>query len=82
MNVTGVDPDDERVDDAVLMLVAGFGGSISAEHGIGVAKTRWLGLNRSEAEIAAFRAIKAALDPDGLLNPRVLLPAGPVSGGP
>jgi len=74
VNVTGVDPDDERVDEAVLTLVAGFGGSISAEHGIGVAKRRWLGLNRSPAEIAAFSAIKRALDPDGVLNPHVLLP--------
>ncbi len=74
VNVTGVDPDDERVDDAVLRLVAGLGGSISAEHGIGTAKRRWLHLNRSQAEIDAFRALKRALDPDGILNPNVLLP--------
>ena len=74
VNVTGLDPDDERVDDAVLVLAAGYGGSISAEHGIGTAKRRWLHLNRSAAEIDAFRAIKAALDPDGILNPNVLLP--------
>jgi FAD/FMN-containing dehydrogenase len=74
VNVTGVDPDDDRVDGAVLELVAGYGGSISAEHGIGTAKRRWLALNRSPAEIEAFGAIKAALDPDGVLNPGVLLP--------
>jgi FAD/FMN-containing dehydrogenase len=50
-----------------------MGGSISAEHGIGVAKTEWLSLTRSEAEIATMREIKTALDPAGLLNPgRVL----------
>ena len=38
VNVTGVDPGDESVDDAVLRLVAAHGGSISAEHGIGRAK--------------------------------------------
>ena len=74
VNVTGVDPDDESVDDAVLRLVAEHGGSISAEHGIGRAKRRWLHLVRSSAEIDAMRRIKAALDPSGILNPGVLLP--------
>jgi len=74
VNVTGVAPDDDRLDEAVLVLAAGMGGSISAEHGIGVAKARWLSLSRSPAEIAAFRAIKRALDPDGVLNPGVLFP--------
>ena len=73
VNVTGVE-DDIAVEDAVLRHVVGLGGSISAEHGIGTAKRRWLGLNRSAAEIAAFRALKQALDPDGILNPGVLLP--------
>jgi FAD/FMN-containing dehydrogenase len=73
LNVTGLDPTDRRVDDAVLTLVADAGGSISAEHGIGVAKRRWLPLARSPEEIEAFRGIKAALDPDGILNPGVLL---------
>ena len=62
------------VEDAVLRLVARLGGSISAEHGIGTAKRPWLHLNRSAAEIDAFRAIKRALDPAGILNPHVLLP--------
>jgi FAD/FMN-containing dehydrogenase len=74
VNVTGVDPDDERIDDAVLRLAADRGGSISAEHGIGTAKKRWLPLNRTEAELAAMRAIKHALDPDGILNPNAVLP--------
>jgi FAD/FMN-containing dehydrogenase len=52
--------------------VAELGGSISAEHGIGVAKRQWLHLNRSPSEIAAMRAVKAALDPAGILNPGVL----------
>lgn len=73
VNVTGVEPDDDAVDDAVFQAVAGAGGSISAEHGIGTAKSKWLHLNRSPAERAAFAAIKHALDPDGILNPHVLL---------
>jgi FAD/FMN-containing dehydrogenase len=73
VNVTGLAPDDEAVDDAVFKMAAELGGSVSAEHGIGTAKRRWLHLNRSESEIAVFGRIKAALDPDGVLNPSVLL---------
>jgi FAD/FMN-containing dehydrogenase len=74
VNLLGPEPDDERLDESVLRLVASRGGSISAEHGIGRAKRQWLHLNRSPAEIDAFRRIKAALDPAGILNPGVLLP--------
>jgi FAD/FMN-containing dehydrogenase len=74
VNVVGPDPRHEAVDDAVLDLVVGLGGSISAEHGIGVAKRAWLARDRSAAELAAMRAIKHALDPDAILNPGVLLP--------
>jgi FAD/FMN-containing dehydrogenase len=74
VNVTGVDPTDESVDDAVLRLVAERGGSISAEHGIGHAKQPWLHLMRTETELEAMRAIKRALDPEGILNPHALLP--------
>ncbi len=72
VNVTGVDVDDRRVDDAVLRLVAELGGSISAEHGIGRAKTPWLHLNRTAAERALFARIRAAFDPAGVCNPAVL----------
>ncbi len=79
VNVTGTDGDAEgrRIEDAVFGLVADNGGSISTEHGIGTAKRRWLPLNRSPSEIAAFRRIKQALDPAGILNPNVLLPDAP-----
>jgi FAD/FMN-containing dehydrogenase len=63
---------DEAVSDAVLKLVASYGGSISAEHGVGRAKRDWLPLSRSAEEIAMMRSIKAAIDPRGLLNPGVL----------
>ena len=75
VNVVGVPPDLEHgVTDAVLRLVAGLGGSISAEHGIGRAKRDWLHLGRSAADVAAMRAVKAALDPAGLLSPGRVLP--------
>jgi FAD/FMN-containing dehydrogenase len=63
----------EQVEDAVLRLVSSYGGSISAEHGVGRAKRAWLELSRSAAEIEMMRSIKHALDPQGLLNPGVLL---------
>lgn len=75
VSVLGPRPEDESVDDAVLRLVLEMGGSISAEHGIGRAKVRWLAADRGEADIAAMRAIKDALDPRGTLNPGVLLPS-------
>jgi FAD/FMN-containing dehydrogenase len=70
--VSGAVDRDDEVTEAVLRAVVADGGSISAEHGIGVAKARWLHLNRSAVEIGAMRAIKAALDPDGIMNPGVL----------
>jgi FAD/FMN-containing dehydrogenase len=75
VNVTGVAPDDERAADAVLAFVAELHGSISAEHGIGTAKRKYMPLVRTETEIATYRAIKAALDPHAILNPNVLFPA-------
>jgi FAD/FMN-containing dehydrogenase len=76
VNVLGPDPEDDTVDEAVLRLAAACGGTISAEHGVGVAKARWLSLTRSADELHAMRAIKRALDPDGVLNPGAVLPAG------
>jgi FAD/FMN-containing dehydrogenase len=75
VNVLGPDPDDEAVDDAILALAIEFGGAVSAEHGIGVAKVGWLAADRGEADLAAMRAIKRALDPGNVLNPGVLFSA-------
>ncbi|HWG93283.1 MAG TPA: FAD-binding oxidoreductase [Mycobacteriales bacterium] len=74
VNVLGPAPDDDAVDEAVLRLAAAHGGSIGAEHGVGRLKRRYLPLSRTPAELAAMRAVKAALDPAGLLGPGVLLP--------
>jgi FAD/FMN-containing dehydrogenase len=76
VNVLGPEPDDDAVDEAVLRLAASCGGTISAEHGVGKAKARWLSLARSPDELRAMRAIKRALDPDGILNPGAVLPPG------
>ncbi len=69
--VPGTDADG-RHEDVVLTLVASLGGSISAEHGIGALKSRWLRLARTESELALFTRIRRAFDPRGTLNPHVL----------
>jgi FAD/FMN-containing dehydrogenase len=74
VNVVGPPPDDESVDGAILSLAISMGGTISAEHGIGVAKVGWLAADRGAADVAAMRAIKRALDPENVLNPGVLFP--------
>ncbi|WP_205853329.1 FAD-binding oxidoreductase [Zhengella mangrovi] len=61
------------ISDTVYKLVGTFGGTISAEHGIGVSKKPWLGQTRSVTEIETMARIKAALDPLGLLNPGKVL---------
>lgn len=58
-----------EADRALFELVRAHAGSISAEHGIGLLKKEWLGYSRSPAELAIFRALKASLDPHGILNP-------------
>lgn len=68
----------EEVQETVFALVAETGGSISAEHGIGRMKVAALERYGDPGKLAAMRAIKAALDPAGIMNPGAVLPAGPV----
>lgn len=68
----GPDVEDETVDIVVMECIARYGGSISAEHGIGRLKAPYLQLSRTPEEIAAMRSIKNAWDPRGLMNPGVL----------
>lgn len=56
----------------VHALVSAMGGSISAEHGLGTMKTAEAATYKSPVELAALRAIRAALDPGRIMNPRVL----------
>ncbi len=59
----------ERVTRLLAAALSRHGGSISAEHGIGLVKKAYLRSTRSDAEIAVMRGIKEALDPAGVLNP-------------
>ncbi|MEY8018561.1 FAD-binding oxidoreductase [Mycobacterium servetii] len=56
----------------MMDLIAGCGGNVSSEHGVGSRKRPYLGMSREPADIAAMRAVKAALDPTGYLNAAVL----------
>ena len=58
----------------LFALVLSLGGTLSGEHGIGVAKRDWMERAFDAPTLAAMRAIKAALDPDGILNPGKVLP--------
>ncbi len=79
LHINTIKPDDmdeatfrsrtQRADHVIFSLVQRYGGSISAEHGIGLVKKDYLGYSRSPAEVALQRAIKCALDPQNLLNP-------------
>jgi FAD/FMN-containing dehydrogenase len=57
-------------------LIAELGGSISAEHGIGLLKREHLHYSRSAAELQLMRQLKATLDPQGLMNPGKIFAAG------
>ncbi len=61
--------DHDDIDRVIYDVTREFNGSISAEHGIGTKKRDYLPQSRREADIAAMRAIKTALDPLGILNP-------------
>ncbi|MEX2547710.1 MAG: FAD-linked oxidase C-terminal domain-containing protein [Chloroflexota bacterium] len=67
------DPEAEtRIDaarDEIYRAALDLGGTVTGEHGTGLAKKRWLELQRGPRAVAVMRSIKDALDPNGLLNP-------------
>lgn len=68
------DSEGRRVSARVYDLVTEWGGSISAEHGIGQMKVSELGRLGDPVALSMMRAVKQALDPRGLLNPGKLVP--------
>ncbi len=59
----------ERAVEKLMRTVVALGGAISGEHGIGLAKTPFLRIQHSPAQVKAMQAVKGALDPNGVLNP-------------
>lgn len=59
----------KAVEEIVYGPLQAIGGSVSAEHGIGLHKKAYLGLSRNAGEIALMKALKQSLDPTGILNP-------------
>jgi len=57
------------VDEHLFAMIERFGGSVSAEHGVGLTKKPYLHHTKSEAEIEIMRKIKRQLDPAGIMNP-------------
>jgi FAD/FMN-containing dehydrogenase len=57
---------------AMMTLIANLGGNVSSEHGVGTRKRDYVSMSRTAADIATMRAVKAAFDPTGYLNPAVL----------
>lgn len=74
VNVLGAEHASSAIVERVLRLAVQLGGTISAEHGVGVSKAGHLDLVRSSEELALLRAIKAAIDPDERMNPGVVFP--------
>ncbi|HSZ41757.1 MAG TPA: FAD-binding oxidoreductase [Trebonia sp.] len=72
VNIVPAGPADGRHEDALFEFVAALGGSISAEHGIGTLKAKWLPLARTDEEQVLFKRIRTAFDPSGILNPNIL----------
>jgi FAD/FMN-containing dehydrogenase len=74
----GADPDvflacEPAIKRAIHDLVRDFGGSFSAEHGVGRLKVAELERYASPVELDLMRAVKRALDPNGVLNPGKVL---------
>ena len=64
------------VTDVVHEIADSLGGSFSAEHGIGLLKTRDMTRYKSTVELDIMKSIKSALDPDNIMNPGKVIPSG------
>ncbi|MEQ5834982.1 FAD-linked oxidase C-terminal domain-containing protein [Marinobacter sp. NFXS9] len=74
-NVPGEFERTEEFGGAILAMCVNVGGCITGEHGVGVEKIRQMAIQFDDLELAQFHALKAAFDPDGLLNPGKGVPA-------
>lgn len=79
-----VDPDDpaeydkvQELSDRLVRRAVGMGGTCTGEHGVGLGKQKFLELEFGDEAVAMMRTIKAALDPNNILNPGKLIPESP-----
>jgi FAD/FMN-containing dehydrogenase len=59
----------QNADKLLFDVIKSYGGSVSAEHGVGLVKKPYLTYTRTQEEISLMRGIKKVFDPDGILNP-------------
>jgi len=64
----------EKAVKEIFELVLDFGGTISGEHGIGISKMPYIGMELSQPAIEVMKKIKQVLDPKGILNPGKIFP--------
>lgn len=77
LNVTCTEFNDEiykKIEPFVYEYTANVNGSISAEHGIGFLKTKYLKYSKNYTSIELMREMKKMMDPNGILNPYKVLP--------
>ncbi|RDV05831.1 FAD-binding oxidoreductase [Undibacter mobilis] len=74
------DPDEvkraEALSERLVKRALSMDGTSTGEHGVGQGKTKYMAIEHGAAGVAAMRAIKQALDPQNILNPGKMLPAG------
>src|SRR3546814_19082490 len=71
--------DREKVEGCVYEPLRGIGGSVSAEHGIGLEKKAWFPITRNAQERSLMLDIKRIMDPKGILNPGKIFDSTPAS---
>ena len=66
---TGRAADVKPINHDIMHMIGEFGGAITAEHGVGILKKKYLSLSRTDNEIHLMKTLKDAMDPKGILNP-------------
>lgn len=67
-----------RIAEQAITLTLSLGGSVSGEHGLGIARSEWLERQYGNEMVDLFRRVKNAADPQGILNPGKILDAPPM----
>jgi glycolate oxidase len=73
-NIPGMDEKAHEAIREVFQAVLALNGTMSGEHGVGLSKAPYIELELSPQQIGAMKAVKAALDPNNILNPGKMFP--------